>query len=970
MTHTMFAFDAARYWRVRPPGDDDLPFPADDDGFLDAEVAAVGSLAMSRPGDLLSAEAAAEAHALVLLGEPGLGKTTAIRAIVGNIPGSVDRLTWIDGSDLDDNSFDRQLNAALAPLPQREAKSAWTFGGDAESAVVLVLDQLDESPMLRRLPRALRTLLADRDVSRLQLFIGCRTADLPVGLRELLAEAFDPCIFADLAPLKRADAAALATSCGVDGDALVSAAVSSAAGILAAVPLTLGLLVRTYQDTGGLGGGGRALFARGAEHLLAKPKPDRPASVTSTLDQRVAVAERIAAVLVLSGRRTLWRGRDLDGADVDLEPRIAIGGTERTSAGEFAVTKAIVDEVLATAMFSGRGHDRLAFVHSTYAAFLAARYLRAHALPRPQLEALFLVAGPDGSRTIPSPLRETAAWLATLDEVIGTWLAATDPEGLVGHDRVLEADDLRKAVIESLLARADEYELGARSWRPDPRLAHAEIAAQLIDVLNESESQPEWPASARWRLALRLASQARSPALAERLLQIAESEAFNSHQRSLAAEAALANDPRRAAPRLGALLARFVNAAYGQQWDGDDELKGNLLDQLWPEHVTLSEILPLLRPRQTENFLGTYWMFLRQFVLKLRAEDIPEVLLWAYDSASLTAPPGTDDDGQAFNHHHKPIGRLDKTILEALIERALDSDDITQIADVVAALLQLKVHRSGDYMAMPAALDEALLAGRSRETAKAKRLALAHALIRAVARSKKFNRADAWDVVYNWRIGNRLGLGNRPSPERRHLLDASDFQWACELAIHLDALGDAEVARSAAQVAEVLFNPNNREALEIAASQEGTVNWEFIGRWFEAIDLDSKQADELRERHERHEKRFTNNDDPEPQDPALSVDLGSWVERAAAGDTGIFWQLAWNLQFPPGAGTGPRRYDDRLLDFPGVATLGPDATAKLLSAARQYVPHRTRPRRRLDWHRPLRQASVGRIPGACAAACQ
>ncbi|MCA1702122.1 MAG: hypothetical protein LC808_02175, partial [Actinobacteria bacterium] len=220
-----------------------------------------------------------------------------------------------------------------------------------------------------------------------------------------------------------------------------------------------------------------------------------------------------------------------------------------TPSGPFRVTLDLVRDTLASQLFSSRGEFRQAFGHSSHAAFLAARYLHRRRLPRRQLEGLFLVAGPDGSRTIPVPLRETAAWLAALDLDTGRWLAQADPQSLGGHSAYLESDDLRSVVAASLLDKAEEFELGERAWLRGLRLSHPQLPDQVRAVFDGHDSQPErWPDFARCRLALRLAVHAASPELTKRLLAIVESEGWNSHMRSMAAAAVLASDRASAVP--------------------------------------------------------------------------------------------------------------------------------------------------------------------------------------------------------------------------------------------------------------------------------------------------------------------------------------------------------------------------------------------------------------------------------------
>ncbi len=303
-------------------GGDELPFPVDADGFLSA-----GWLLPTWPVEALSAgmlvtpEVAARGGPLVLLGEPGVGKTTVFAglaaglAAIEDVPDGAPALLWVDGGQLTDVSFAELLGARLAALPGHGVvtgvsaavpDAASAQGAGPAVALTVVLDQLDESTMLPRVGGALSRALTGRDTSQVRLLLGCRTADYPSTLTEELRRLFGRCVLADLAPLTLAQAEELASSAGVDGVALVEAAVARGAGALASVPLTLELLVRVYREHGHLEGSPRDLFARGVRLLVAEPDESRwqDAEVPGSSDQRLVVAGRVAAGLLLSGRRT------------------------------------------------------------------------------------------------------------------------------------------------------------------------------------------------------------------------------------------------------------------------------------------------------------------------------------------------------------------------------------------------------------------------------------------------------------------------------------------------------------------------------------------------------------------------------------------------------------------------------------------------------------------------------------------
>lgn len=914
----MFAITARRALRLRSDEQIDLSMPVDDDGFLDDAVRIYDSIDTARPGDLLSTAAACQEPVLLILGEPGLGKSTLLDELEATLRSGGHAVARVDGADLTEESFDRELRDAPSDLDKTEE-------GTTAPSVSLIIDSLDESPMILRLARRLRRWVQSSDLPSFQLILGCRTADLPADLLPTLRQLFDRMpVVADLAPLRRSDAVELATSAGVDGESLVTAAIVRGAGSMAAVPLTLGLLVREFRDKGGLDAPPRELFERGVSALLETTS----ASPSSTSDQRRAVAERIAATALLTGKSTIFVGRSADATEHDLRESLVADGTENTvGGGQFVVTPAHVKETIATALFSGRGPDRVAFVHASQAAFLAACFLirQEPPLPREQLRSLLLVAAPDGAESVPRSLREVAAWLASMSPLAGEWLARVDPESLVGHESYLDSPQLRSLVVESLLDRAAEFELGNRYWFRSLALAHPGLADQIVETLEPFDHQPtDYLDFARCRVALRLAHHAQSDDLTERLFEIARSPDWNSHMGSLAVEALLKTDGTDG--RIRELLRSLDDRDFARARDSDDEMRGHLLNGLWPSRIRLPDVLMSLRPRQSD-LLGSYWRFLREFPQRLTDSDVAEAMRWAARSA--VEDKGTSRAGDEIDISEGPIGLVDPMLAAALVERALKSQEAQELLRESALLMWPLLDRH-DYLDVPEALDE----HSSGPTAHL----LRHEFVEAMVRERPtadLDRADAWQLVSYWR--NRRGGGVDDQPARSTLLDSADFGWASERQREL-ADADPPLADGLAQLAAFLFNASDPDHVEKAWNARDTPLWARIGHWFDAVDLDSPLAERLREA-----ASFTADQDLEDPDlaehvVALRSGVVNHYEAAVAGETDHFWQLAHLLQFEP---KSTRRrghpFTDRLLELPGAAALPADARGHLTGAALKFL---------------------------------
>jgi hypothetical protein len=914
---------------------------------------------------LIEPHIAAEAGALVLLGEPGVGKTTVFERLTNSgtvADGASTPLQpiWVDAADLSDVTFDEQLGRHLRALPAKqdrpltaEADMPEERVADPSAMLIVVIDQLDESPLMRHLAARLRASLTGRDTSGLRLLVACRTADYPAGLTEVLRSACGECVLADLAPLTRDDAVRLASSADqVDGESLIAAAVEAGAGVLASVPLTLGLLIRTHRRTGSLDARPTELFAHGVTQLIEEHDDERQVvSDETSVAQRVAIAGRIAARLLLSGRRTIWRGSVLEFGEQDLNADTVEGGYERTAGGPFAVTKKMALATLGTGLFTGRGENRLAFRHGSFAAYLTARYLIDRDIPRAQMERLFLVAGGDETRSIPTLLREAAAWLVTLDPTHADWLAEADPESLVGHSAIVDSPHIRALIVDALLRRAGEIELGGLPWARSPRrLQHPDLDAQLLAVLAEAGGcEPEdWPSLARVRLAVRLAREAGVSGLAEPLLDLAENDSWSVVMRQQAARTAFEVDPDVAVPRLVILLERFADFEYATGIDPDDEFRGSLLAMLWPGHISVDQLLPHLRRRRNRNFLGSYLLFERTFPERLPDEELAVVLPWATqqvrsdgDRPQQLAPAG-DPQTEEDPPDERPVGGLDTEVIEGIADRALAGPTALTHVDDVAALINPRLQRF-DHPPLPAATDLEDNNGHEPATARTLRRTLAESLVKRTLHGGDFNRADAWFIIWGWQRGRDawrddspvIGEGLRRA-NRGGLLAVTDFMWLYQAASRAEGDGDQLLASALGQVAALLYNPSDTNLAELVSADQDHPTWQYVRPLFEPPETDSEHAQLV-----RHARSPADDAQPSPWPEAgdFAARLNQSLRDALAGDTVAFWNLVWNLQADPSTGNGPRRFDDDLMDFPGIKALDGDPVGQLLDASMHFVNH-------------------------------
>lgn len=224
----MSAQSVERFWCPR-----DGAYTLDDHGFLrDPDTTWFGKQSAS-PG-VLRTQDLREHRCLVLLGEPGTGKSTAVAEEARLVATGVPVLSF----DLAAYGSEDRLVREVFDDP---SIVAWSAGS---GQLCLVLDSVDES---RAHVPQVGAIIADRvrrlPHERLFLRIACRTADWPAGLEQSLQESFGSVAVVEILPLRRQDVTVIA-SAWCDPSQFLEEVAQARAGPLAARPLTLRFLAR------------------------------------------------------------------------------------------------------------------------------------------------------------------------------------------------------------------------------------------------------------------------------------------------------------------------------------------------------------------------------------------------------------------------------------------------------------------------------------------------------------------------------------------------------------------------------------------------------------------------------------------------------------------------------------------------------------------------------------------------------
>lgn len=850
----------------------------DDDGFRSNTVAA---------GQLPLVNIAPRASVAVL-GEPGIGKTRAVSDLTAGDSTVID-------VGLDTVTDVHDLQGRLAGVD-----SAVDEGVPPER-ITVVLDSIDECPiptkvLLHHLEATLRRHPPPRVV------LGCHTADWPETLGARLKALLPSLIVYELLPLGRSDITELAATRGVDGASFLTAVVDAAAVPLAALPLTLDLLLGTYRQWGRLPGSAADLYEQGLLLLGEEPDRDRPSAKkpAGTAPQRLAVAAKLAAYTMLCGRSAIARA--VPAAADDLLAGALAGGTEPVDGGEFSVTAELLDATLATAVFSGRGPGRLGVVHASIAAYLTARYLTSHAVPEHQLRALLTRTNTLGRTRVPSRLRETAAWLVALDPDRNGWLVDVDPDTVAAHAGLVNVPAVRSQLVDYLLQSPNpELRTARRRWR----LAHPGLAEQLRPALRAPLTENAGPhlghpVSRRASVAVEIARRAGGHHSVPDLVELLLSSTTNSYLRSSAAHALIDLDAATAAQTLRTVLDEVRGHP---DHDPDDELRGLALQTNWPANLSAEQLLPALTHPQRSSLIGSYALFLGHFLDNVDEQVITDLVRsivprditrsdieheWVDQEAS---PHATTAEPAA------PLALLTGTrrgqrVMTALLSRALDSTQLDGMVDEVGWLLAAAIQQHFD-VAVPDRFDD------DADPDHSAAVRLRRALILTALRHLPAKRA-----------GLLVIRSHRGAPGG--LLRSEDLAWLLEL-------GGTEWAAHAANLIPFIFDASDVRQQELVWAHHGEPIFnDSVGHWFHAVALDSPEAARMRDAYAWQRELDRSWDGVDTHQPALRA---AWA-RCEQGDPDGFLALCSRLRIDPESGDGTT--NDDLLSWPSYALLDID----------------------------------------------
>lgn len=481
--------------------------------------------------------------AIVLLGDPGLGKSISIRAV-----------------------------AAAAGTAPQTVRGFLASGGRAHQSGPIFLDALDETMASHRSVTPLdevARLLGSKGSPR--FWLSCRPADwVQAGGRALLEECVSGGLaVAHLLPLSEGEIATVIAAKGLNPDVVVRSMEEAALLPLLGNPETLRLTLEIFAE-GGPPTSRTDLYRRATRHLARETNKEHARRTSRPSEaELLAAAGAVFTFVLVSGRLA-----------------VAAPGTEAEHAVPMEVLTDLaprehIEAALESRLFRQSGDEAWEPAHRTIAEFLGASFL-AHGIfqrGQPLGRTLALLCGDD---LAPEPsLRGLFAWLVALlpdraEEVVGRdpYAVVTygDPASLRSGGRRALVAGLRRLVETEPFFRAGrwgEARFGALTV-PDlvpelreiiaTRPVREHLLSCVLDALEDGEPRPELvPDLVALITDAGVDLSTRSSAVAAFVRGVPEAEAVALFRRLLRDDAA---DPR--AHLAGSLLLRLYPNVLGE----------------------------------------------------------------------------------------------------------------------------------------------------------------------------------------------------------------------------------------------------------------------------------------------------------------------------------------------------------------------------------------------------------------------
>lgn len=541
-----------------------------------------------------------DTHALiayVLLGDPGMGKTSAFRQqaelVGGHFICAGDLLTFDDLSELKNSARPIFIDGL------DETRAGSTAGRVPLDNIRNKLRQLGCHSF--RLSCRAADWLGNPDARKLQSLLSSED--------EIQVLTLQPLTLTDVEIILRANH-------GIsDAQAFIASAEKNGLTDLLLNPQTLAMLAAAVGPNNRWPETRQAVFEMACDRLVLEHNDEHLAATYKSAPDHDSL-KRAAAYLC-----ALQLIADLTGfSPLQSSHERVISLNEVPNAEE----RLPLNEALASRLFRSTGSNVFTPVHRTVAEFLAARYLADRLHEKLSFRrVLALICGSDGG--IVSSMRGLAGWLASLAAETRLTFIRLDSLCvlLYGDAKNFSISD-KTALIEQLGSHVqDSPSFRWHEWNGLPFAAL--VTSEMRPLVSQRMAEPNYSDAHQLLLVLLLEGmlhQSPDAGLTTLLLALVRDESrwLSVRMRALKIHISWAgvNDPS-----LRSLLADIESAVVE---DGDDEILGALLEAMYPATLAATELPKFFHLPKQRNLIGNYQMFWEHDVGEIDCHEAMKLL--------------------------------------------------------------------------------------------------------------------------------------------------------------------------------------------------------------------------------------------------------------------------------------------------------------------------------------------------------
>lgn len=585
----------------------------------------------------LTLDAFEETPCLILLGEPGVGKSYELRKEFERIKSKIAADTNLVNhvapaediqlkKDVDTKFLNLGSIEDVADLHKElfdsEIYVKWLAG---DYNLYLFWDSLDEALMqIKTLTTKLAEKLKELPVlvrQRLYLRITCRPAEWNhLGeFQRVLVSIWNEPYYRELrlAPLSALDVRHAASSGDIDSDKFMEEIYNKQAAYFASDPTTLQMLINEFKENSTLPSNQSDIFERGCliycEETSGRIEAGRARGLTK--EEKFRIASRIASLIIFANKESVWNTIDTgEHSERDILVSTIEGyyPEKKIDQSDLEVTQEAIEITLDTRLFIKTVGKRLKWKTRRLAEYLASWYLDYRRISDELVIEIL------GGKYLPPQLYEVAALVASKRENVFRHLITSSPLVLLRSNLLLTDEKLREQLIEELLKTFKREEARDSDFRPYyTKLKHPNLAKQLAPFLGKQNK-----GSLVQKVAIDIAEECNLVELQDGLARVALDKQFDRGTRINAAYAVTKIGDRKTRKKLLALIEETEDKYL--------ELKGRGLAANWNENLTAEELFRVLETPPA-NFYGSYQLFFYRFLEKLEENHLPIALNWLRD---------------------------------------------------------------------------------------------------------------------------------------------------------------------------------------------------------------------------------------------------------------------------------------------------------------------------------------------------